>query len=103
MLHSVGRGFWGQKMYVFFACDLTGISTFLAISFLLRFLPRYEFSFCRVWRVLVGVGDESSWRQRSQVDQATGGAAWTPVCHARAGWFFARFPKVEIKAVIPLV
>ena len=39
--------------------------------------------------MLAGVGDESSWRQRSQVDQATGGAAWTPVCHARAGLKFS--------------
>ena len=39
--------------------------------------------------MLVGVGDESSWRQHSQVDQATGGAVWTPVCHARAGLKFS--------------
>ena len=44
--------------------------------------------------MLAGVGDESCWRQRSQVDQATGGAAWTPVCHARAG------PKFSTRTVL---
>ena len=43
-----GAVFWVKKCTFFFGCDLTGISTFLAISFLLCFLPGYDFSFSGV-------------------------------------------------------